>query len=110
MDITHEIGIRIRHYRKAKSITQEQLAEICGLHPTYIGQLERGEKNATVEIIYKIALGLNIPMSRLFEDMEKMNTDPKNIPADIYHQLLSLPYEKQQEIMIIISDIMKLLD
>lgn len=49
-------------------------------------------------------------MSRLFEDMEKMDTDPKNIPADIYHQLLSLPYEKQQKIMVIISDIMKLLD
>lgn len=109
MDITHELGMRIRHYRKVKKITQEQLAEICGLHPTYIGQLERGEKNATIESIYRIALGLHIPMSKLFEDMETLDDSLQNIPSDIYHQVLSLPHEKQYEIMQILSNIIKLL-
>lgn len=109
MNITRELGIRIRHYRKSQNITQEQLAEICGLHPTYIGQLERGEKNATVESIYKIALGLNISMSKLFEDMELIDNDAQSIPVSIYHQLLSLPYEKQHEIMAILNNIVKLL-
>lgn len=109
MDITHELGIRIRHYRKEKKITQEQLAEICGLHPTYIGQLERGEKNATIESIYKIALGLNISISKLFENMETINNSPENIPTSIYHQILGLSHDKQKEIQIIISSIVKLL-
>lgn len=109
MDITHELGMRIRHYRKAQKITQEQLAEISDLHPTYIGQLERGEKNATVESIYKIALGLNISMSKLFEDMEAIGDDPQNDSANFYHQLLALPQDKQHEIMIIVNKILKLL-
>ena len=69
MDITKELGLRIRYYRKEKHITQEKLAEICNLHPTYIGQLERGEKKATVESIYRIAKGLNIPISKLLENV-----------------------------------------
>lgn len=110
MDITHELGIRIRHYRKKNHITQEHLAEICGLHPTYIGQLERGEKNATVESIYKIALGLNISMSKLFEDLEVIEDNPQSVPAGIYHQLLALPHDKQHEIAAIVSGIVKLLN
>lgn len=110
MDITQELGIRIRHYRKEKKITQEQLAEICGLHPTYIGQLERGEKNATIESIYKIALGLNISISKLFENIEAIDDNLQNIPASIYHQMLMLSYERQQEIQIIINSIIKLLN
>lgn len=109
MDITHELGMRIRHYRKAQRITQEQLAEISGLHPTYIGQLERGEKNATIESIYKIALALNISMSKLFEDLEAIDDHPQSFPAGIYHQLLSLPHDKQQEISAIVNSIVKLL-
>lgn len=109
MNITHELGMRIRHYRKKNHITQEQLAEICGLHPTYIGQLERGEKNATIESIYRIALGLNISMSKLFEDLEAIDDNPQSLPAGIYHQLLSLPHDKQQEIAAILNSIVKLL-
>jgi len=109
MDITHELGMRIRHYRKAQKITQEQLAEISGLHPTYVGQLERGEKNATIESIYKIALGLNISISKLFEDMEAIDNNPQSDPANIYHQLLALPQDKQHEIMVIVNKILKLL-
>lgn len=109
MDISRELGIRIRHHRKAKKITQEQLAEICGLHPTYIGQLERGEKNATIESIYKIALGLNISMSDLFENMELIDDNRKNVPTNIYHQLLALPHDKQDAIASILDNIINLL-
>lgn len=40
MNISKELGLKIRFYRKEKKMTQERLAEICGFHPTYIGQLE----------------------------------------------------------------------
>ena len=39
-----EIGQRIRNYRLQQKLSQEELAEKCGMHPTYIGQVERGEK------------------------------------------------------------------
>ena len=53
-DIAKIIGQRIRNYRTQKGLSQEKLAELAGCHPTYIGQLERGEKNATVDSISRI--------------------------------------------------------
>lgn len=108
MSISAELGLRIRYYRKRKQMSQEKLAEICNLHPTYIGQLERGEKNATIESIYKISHGLNIPLNKLMENLEVFETAESvspNIPLEIYHQLLSMPFEKQQKIQKIIQEI-----
>ncbi|MDE6913376.1 MAG: helix-turn-helix domain-containing protein [Lachnospiraceae bacterium] len=109
MNISAELGIRIRHYRKEKHITQEQLAEICGMHPTYIGQLERGEKNATLESVYRIAKGLNIPISKLLENMENLEDNIYDIPNSIYQQLIMLPQDKQQDIQDILQKIINLI-
>ena len=65
------IGQRIRNYRIQKNLSQEQLSELASCHPTYIGQLERGEKNATLESIQKVAQALDIPLSQLFEKIEE---------------------------------------
>lgn len=58
--MTKLIGLRIRNYRIQSGLNQEQLAELAGCHPTYIGQIERGEKNATIESILKITKALKI--------------------------------------------------
>ena len=63
--ISIETGRRIRMYRAQQHLSQEELAEKCGMHPTYIGQLERGEKNATLESISKVATGLSPLVSYL---------------------------------------------
>ena len=68
-EISKFIGQRIRNYRTQQKLSQEKLAELSGCHPTYIGQVERGEKNATLESIEKIASALNIPLAQLFEKL-----------------------------------------
>lgn len=108
MNITKELGLRIRYYRKEQHLTQEQLAEMCDLHPTYIGQIERGEKNATIESIYRIAIGLNLPISKLLENVELLDNNSNNIPLHIYQQLLSLSHDKQKLIEKILSEIIDL--
>ena len=108
MDIARELGLRIRYYRKRKHLTQEKLAEVCNLHPTYIGQIERGEKNATIESIYRIAVGLAVPMSKLLENVEFLDNNSDNIPLHIYQQLLILPHDKQKHIGKIVSEIIDL--
>lgn len=60
-----EFGGRVRELRKQRSLSQEALAARSGLHVTYIGQLERGKRNPSLESIEKIAKGLEIPLPEL---------------------------------------------
>lgn len=100
--ITIETGRRIRNYRIQQHMSQEVLAEKCGLHPTYIGQLERGEKNATIESIEKIAGGLSISLSRLFENIGSEN-DGGNIPLEAYRILQERPENEQKKLIRILQ-------
>ena len=95
-EIAKSIGQRIRNYRTSQGLSQEKLAELSGCHPTYIGQLERGEKNATIESIEKISLALNIPLSKLFEKLEGQKSNSRNIPLACY-ELLSAKTKEEQE-------------
>lgn len=60
-----EMGAHIRALRKRQGMTQEEMAERCGLHWTYIGGLERGERNPTSKTLNRIAEGLAIAPSKL---------------------------------------------
>lgn len=61
-------GHNVQKYRKAKGLSQEKLAEIAGVHRTYIGMIERAEKNITLCNMEKIAKSLNVSISQLLED------------------------------------------
>ena len=103
-----EIGKRIRNYRTQLKLSQEQLAEKCGLHPTYIGQVERGEKNATIESISRIAAGLNIPLSTLFEKLEKTASPEKNRAGEAYDLVQSLPTDQQEKVLAVLKAVIEL--
>ena len=75
-EIAKFIGQRIRNYRTQRGLSQEKLAELSGCHPTYIGQVERGEKNATLESIEKIASALNVPLSQLLDNSDAYESIP----------------------------------
>lgn len=60
-----QLGDTIRHHRKLLKISQEDFAELCGLHRTYIGQVERGEKNISFANIQRIATALKLRPSQL---------------------------------------------
>ena len=60
-------GKRVREFRKEKGLSQEQLAFKADLHRTYIGMIERAEKNITLINIGKIANALEVEVSQLFE-------------------------------------------
>ena len=86
------IGQRLRQARRRQSLSQEKTAERAGLHPTYIGQLERGEKNATLESILRVSRALGVPLS-----------------ADtLYDMVQALPLREQERICAIVRDILDL--
>lgn len=64
-DICTRVGFLIRKHREKKEISQEKLAELAELHRTYIGQVERGEKNLTLRSLERIAKALNINIKDL---------------------------------------------
>lgn len=108
-NLAAEIGKRIRNYRLNQKISQEELAEKCGLHATYIGQIERGEKNATIESISKIASGLSVPMSTLFEMLDSCGSDSKpNYPLSAYELVQSVPESAQKKLICILETIISI--
>lgn len=64
-----KFGEKVREIRKEKGLSQEELAYKANLHRTYIGMIERAEKNITLINIEKIAIALEINISILFYDL-----------------------------------------
>lgn len=95
-DIAKIIGQRIRNYRTQKGLSQEKLAELAGCHPTYIGQFERGEKNATLESVEKIASAMDISLSELFDKLGKSGGN--NIAAKCYDLVASKNEAEQKQL------------
>ena len=105
-EITKIIGQRLRSYRTQQKLSQEKLSELSGCHPTYIGQVERGEKNATVESIEKISSALNIPLSQLFEKIGDGN-NYESIPFKCYEFLSAKSKEEQEQLYRLLIEIDK---
>lgn len=65
MNISQLFGEKVRSNRKKQQISQDELANLCGLHRTYIGAVERGERNITLINAEKIANALQVNLSEL---------------------------------------------
>lgn len=65
--ILQNLGKNLKKYRKACNMTQEQLAEKVGIHPTYVGKLESGKNNPSVKMMFRISRALNIKLSNIFD-------------------------------------------
>ncbi|TAE34903.1 MAG: XRE family transcriptional regulator [Alphaproteobacteria bacterium] len=59
-DILKRLGLRIRDLRLERAISQEELAAIANVHRTYIGMVERGEKNITILTLVRFSVALEI--------------------------------------------------
>ncbi len=66
-----KFGEKIRELRKLNMLSQEELADRAKLHRTYIGMIERAEKNITLVNIQKLAMALNVEISDLFREIQR---------------------------------------
>lgn len=103
-DIAITIGQRLRARRLELGYSQDLTSEKANLHPTYIGQVERGEKNATITSIQKICNALELPMEELFANIVGATSERR--PAQqCYDLIISLPIGDQEKIYTIIEEI-----
>jgi transcriptional regulator with XRE-family HTH domain len=62
-------GRRVRVLREVKSLSQEQLAEMAGLHRTYVSSLERGQRNVGLDNVFALAKALGVSPAELFQGL-----------------------------------------
>jgi transcriptional regulator with XRE-family HTH domain len=58
----------VRKFRTERKLSQEDLAEEAGLHRTYIGSVERGERNITIDVMERISTALKKPIADFFKE------------------------------------------
>jgi XRE family transcriptional regulator, regulator of sulfur utilization len=69
--LQHRLGLRVRDLRIKRGISsQEKLAEITGLHRTFVGRIERGEANLTLESLARLAVAFEMTLAELFLGVE----------------------------------------
>lgn len=96
-DFLKLVGERIRIFRKEQGLTQEELAEKAGLQYSYVGGVERGERNISLETLKKIIDGLDVSPYELFKfeesDISKFLDKKRDIEA--INNLLIMRDEKE---------------
>jgi len=98
-NLVKTIGERVRYFRLYRGFTQEELAEKANVHYTYIGGIERGERNISLETLNKITEALEISPTDLFEqNFLKKETD-KTVLLKLHQELLST--RSTEEIIIV---------
>jgi transcriptional regulator with XRE-family HTH domain len=100
------IGRRIRHLRNVQQMTQEQLGQKAGLSYKYLGAIERGEKNAPIETLIKLAAALKVELHELFM-FDHETEDIKELKKKIDEMLKGVGKKEYGTIYRVIKAIMK---
>lgn len=91
------VGSNIKEMRKLKKLTQEELAEKCGLQTSYLAGVERGDRNITIQTLEKIIEGLEEAPSNIFK-FDKLNFNNKYFEKkDLITILLNLIEDRSED-------------
>jgi transcriptional regulator with XRE-family HTH domain len=71
--IRRAFGDKIRQLRTERGLSQEALADLAKLHRTYVGSIERGERNISLDNIAKLAIALDVPICTIFKNIRASN-------------------------------------
>jgi transcriptional regulator with XRE-family HTH domain len=69
---TVAFGLAVRWFREERRLSQETLGHRAGVHPTYVGQVERGEKSPTIGTVFKLSAALDLAPGQLVEAAERL--------------------------------------
>ncbi|WP_240422159.1 helix-turn-helix domain-containing protein [Paenibacillus periandrae] len=105
--ILKNIGARVRDIRKEKGYSQEQLGELANFHFSYIGAVERGEKNITMSNLAKVAAALDVEVIELFRysNIDLGETSKQKDLQEIVDLLLRHPKEDIRKAKVILKEI-----
>lgn len=101
-DIQRVIGNRLRDLRKKKGLSQEKLGSKAKLHYTYVGAIERGEKNLSIITLGKISKGLGVSINEIFNFPMDIK-DPDKLKSLIFKEI----ERSDPEILKLVLDLVK---
>ncbi|AZK47508.1 helix-turn-helix domain-containing protein [Paenibacillus lentus] len=114
ISINEYVGERIRSFRKARGLTQADLGELVELPQPYVGGIERGERNISLETLQKLMLALHITPSELFKEYNNLSDETLFEYVEIKDRInIALSKRKLSEVRIIegfINDILETID
>ncbi len=87
--VRHIIGANIRTLRGQRGHSQMKFAEMVRINRSYLNQIEQGKMNASVDILVKIANGLDVPLPDLFRGLESHT--PSRLPRDAVYAAVQFP-------------------
>lgn len=103
------VGKRIRQIRKLKGYTQEELGEKCGFHFSYIGGVERAEKNISLINVQKLANALEVPVQEFFSyerSSSRNNSERENVMTEVNELLIEMKTSDLKKVRLFLTEIM----
>lgn len=89
-----KLGARIKAFRKAKGLSQEQLAELVGIEQKHVSRLEVGTSYPTIDRLEKIAVALDVPMGSFFDAEKQTYYDEKAKKLELMMRELDEDYRR----------------
>lgn len=104
MEESNQFGRKLKNIRLNRNLSQEELAFQCNMQASHIGQLERGQKNPTLDTLKKISVGLNMSLCELlnFENGDESANSNKTVNK-INAYLNKLTPKQQEQVLAIIK-------
>jgi len=109
-ELTKKIGERVRELRNAKGLTQEELAFQASLNDRYIGNIERGEKNVTLDSIEKVTKALDVSLGEFFSLVDPKIDQGNNVLIELIDLLKDRSINEQTDFLNIIKTVAEVLD
>lgn len=109
-EITVLVGQNIRLIRQGRGLSQESLALRAEMNPSYVGQVERGEKSATIDSLEKIARGLDIALEMLFRFDTKVEVQEMAVLKKIVFELKSRTEDEQEAVYQFVKQLLRFRD
>lgn len=100
---TFNVGLRIRELRIARGLSQEQLALRSNITTTYLGLLERNQKNPTIKVLEQVCQSLNVSLMEFFSDANNSQSPPDIKSMQILAQLDDCSEDEKELILQLIK-------
>lgn len=97
MDLSKRVGMNIRLIRKAQKLTIDELAEKCDFQAPYLSELERGERNITLQTLNKILDALEVEPGSILIPESNANEDPESIKEELLKILFNTLTDKNDD-------------